>query len=133
MGLDTTHDCWHGGYTSFKIWRDKLAEVAGYKMIVVDGKPAPVIDWEAITQENLSGDWENDPDDMLMILIAHYDTDGYIRAKHTKPLADRLTQLLPLLPDEIGPGHIGYWKEKTQTFIDGLLSAHEAAQDVEFY
>ena len=30
MGLDTTHDCWHGAYLAFSRWRDQLAEVAGY-------------------------------------------------------------------------------------------------------
>jgi hypothetical protein len=30
MGLDTTHDCWHGAYSAFMRWRRKLAEVAGY-------------------------------------------------------------------------------------------------------
>lgn len=29
MGLDTTHDCWHGAYSSFHRWRCKLAELAG--------------------------------------------------------------------------------------------------------
>lgn len=132
MGLDTTHDCWSGGYSSFNIWRDKLAEVAGYEMIVDEGKPAPKIDWEVITPGNLNGDWERAPEDPLLILIAHYDCQGFIRAEYTKPLADRMAQLLPLLPDDEGPGHIGYWKEKTQRFIEGLLSAHEANEDVEF-
>lgn len=133
MGLDTTYDCWNGGYSSFNIWRDKLAEVAGYKMENFDGKVAPSIDWDNITVENLNGDWENDPDDMLLILIAHYDCQGYIRHKHTKPLADRLTQLIPLLPYGGGPGHVLDWKWKTKTFIAGLMEAHESGEDVGFY
>lgn len=133
MGLDTTHDCWHGGYCSFNIWRDKVAEVAGYEMKVFDGKPAPIIDWDSITEDNLYGEWERAPEDPLLILIAHSDYDGKIKAEFTKPLADRLTPLVPLMPDAIGPGHIGYWREKTQVFIDGLLDAHSNNEDVEFY
>lgn len=26
MGLDTTHDCWHGSYGSFNAWRIQLAK-----------------------------------------------------------------------------------------------------------
>lgn len=29
MGLDTSHDCWHGPYSSFHRWRIWLAERAG--------------------------------------------------------------------------------------------------------
>ncbi len=30
MGLDTSHDCWHGGpYSAFTRWRRELAKVAG--------------------------------------------------------------------------------------------------------
>jgi hypothetical protein len=37
------------------------------------------------------------------------------------------------MPDGEGPGHIGYWRKKTQQFIDGLLDAHSNNEDVEFY
>src|SRR5690606_32189044 len=29
MGLDCSHDAWHGAYSAFMRWREKLAEVAG--------------------------------------------------------------------------------------------------------
>lgn len=45
----------------------------------------------------------------------------------------RLKELLPLLLEGDGGGHIGDWREKTQTFIDGLMRAHEAGEDVEFH
>ncbi len=133
MGLDTTHDCWHGAYSSFNVWRDKVAEVAGYEMKIIDGKSAPVIDWDSITEDNIYGEWERAPEDPLLILIAHSDCDGKIKAEFTKPLADRLTPLVQLMPDGEGPGHIGYWRKKTQQFIDGLLDAHSNDEDVEFY
>ena len=38
MGLDTTHDCWHGAYSAFMRWRQKLAEVAGLPpLMLMDG------------------------------------------------------------------------------------------------
>lgn len=88
MGLDTTHGCWHGAYSAFMRWREKLAEVAGL------------------------------PPLMLM--------EGFY-------LADRLAELLPKLPEGDGGGHIGHWREKTQTFIDGLRLAASRGEDVEFH
>lgn len=29
MGLDCSHNAWHGAYSAFMRWRIKLAEVAG--------------------------------------------------------------------------------------------------------
>ena len=37
MGLDTTHDCWHGAYSAFTRWRTKLAEAAGIPLFLMDG------------------------------------------------------------------------------------------------
>ena len=125
MGLDTTHDCWHGAYSSFNVWRNKVAEVAGYEIKDFDGMPSPDIDWATVTEDNLYGEWKRAPEDPLMILIAHSDWEGRIPAEYTKPLADRLTPLVPLLS--------GPWKKKTREFIDGLLDAHSNNEDVEFY
>ena len=137
MGLDTSHDCWHGAYSAFTRWRNKLAEVAGYEIAKVDTgdmgmQNTILIDWGHIVPENLMGDWDTIPADPLILLIAHSDCDGFIHAEHAGPLADRLAELLPLLPDEDGGGHIGRWRDKTQRFIDGLRSAAEAGEDVEF-
>jgi hypothetical protein len=32
MGLDTTHDCWHGSYGGFNRWRNAIAAAAGYTL-----------------------------------------------------------------------------------------------------
>jgi hypothetical protein len=29
MGLDTSHDCWHGAYSAFMRWRSELCRAAG--------------------------------------------------------------------------------------------------------
>lgn len=43
MGLDTTHGCWHGAYSAFMRWREKLAEVAGIPLWLMEGfyEPPP--------------------------------------------------------------------------------------------
>lgn len=138
MGLLVSHDCWHGAYSAFTTWRNKIAEVAGYQVtrIVWDedryNPPQPVIDWGHVTKAQLMGEWEETPDDPLLVLIAHSDCEGKIHPEQAEPLADRLEELLPRLPDEEVRGHIGHWREKTQAFIDGLRDAAAADEVVEF-
>jgi hypothetical protein len=78
------------------------------------------------------GEWDATPADPLMILFAHSDCDGVIHPEQATPLANRLEEMLPLLPDGEGGGHVGNWREKTQKFIDGLRMAGAAGEDVEF-
>lgn len=137
MGLDTSHDCWHGAYSAFTRWRNKLAEVAGYEIAKVDTgdlgmRDTILIDWGHVTPLQLQGEWAETPADPLLVLIAHSDCDGFIYPAQAGPLANRLAELLPLLPDEDSGGHIGRWRDKTQRFIDGLRGAAEAGEDVEF-
>lgn len=137
MGLDTSHDCWHGAYSAFSRWRNKLAEVAGY--VFAKQKDDMGLEWDTVCvdwghlQDKLYGDWDKTPDDPLLVLIAHSDCEGVIHPKQAKPLANRLEKLLPLLPDEDGGGHIHNWRDKTQTFIDGLREAVSLNEDVDFH
>jgi hypothetical protein len=138
MGLGTSYDCWSGAYSAFNRWRDGLAKAAGYAIQDVkwdDGMTVStvLIDWGHITSENLMGEWKMPPGDALIILIAHSDCEGVIKHEHCAILADRLEELLSLLPAGGGGGHIRDWRETTQTFIKGLRQAHLANGDVEFY
>jgi hypothetical protein len=121
MGLDTTHECWHGAYSAFMRWREKLAEVAGL----------PALRQMSGYGGNIS--WDVPRPDVLYELLNHSDCDGFLPAAICAPLADRLSELLPLLPVVDDGGHIGPWREKTQRFIDGLRTAAAHNQDVEFH
>lgn len=141
MGLDTSHDCWHGAYSAFNRWRDKLAEVAGFEFgrSAQDERPLALIDWGHITMNNIAGEWGSMPcrpdgtPEPLILLLAHSDCDGVLLSRFCAPLADRLAELLPLLPEEADGGHIGAWAAKTQQFIDGLREAATAGEDVDFH
>lgn len=139
MGLDVSHGCWRGAYSAFSRWRNQLAEAAGYHVAKIDwgdgyAHEQPLVDWGHLPESTLHGEWpDGPPDDPFMIIIAHSDCDGMIMHEHTALLADRLEELIPLLPDEVAPGHIGHWHEKTQEFVDGLRAAHEAGEKVEFW
>lgn len=140
MGLFVSHGCWVGAYSAFSRWRIQVAVSAGYQLM--DSLPEeqaqghfgkyPMIEWSGVRGENFRGEWTRTPPDPLIVLIVHSDCDGVIHPAQAKPLADRLEELLPLLPDEVAPGHIGHWREKTQAFIDGLREAVDLNEDVTF-
>ena len=116
MGLDTTHDCWHGAYSGFAAWRQILAEA--------DGRTTyhPQKDYEWC---NYQGMWYDDPDDILDVLLIHSDCDGFLFPRHLGPLSVRLEELMPKIPED--------WQEKTQEFIDGLRSACNRESDGGYY
>src|SRR5947209_3916044 len=109
MGLDATHDCWHGTYLSFHGWRQKLAEVAGLPSLdeIYDGK----IKWASLKP------------DVLYILLDHSDSDGFIASEYCIPLANRLEELLP---------HMEGWQKETRRFINGLRDAAGSGEAVWF-
>lgn len=147
MGLDVSHDAWHGAYSAFTRWRDNLAQAAGYKMLSVEECKErwpeeqiyyPVIDlpWEKFEPKNYQGEWDSTPgyEDPLLYVFVHSDCDGLLHPEHARLLADRLEQLLPQLDDTEAVGHIHpHMRGKTQQFIDGLRAAVAAGEDVEFF
>ncbi len=126
MGLDTTHDCWHGAYRSFMLWRTQIAKAAGITLRLMEGfcdplpAEAPPIRWCTL---------RSDP---LHVLLNHSDCDGSIAWQDCGPLADRLEQLLPLLPKERDGVYVD-WTKTTKRFIRGLRRAATAQEDVEFH
>lgn len=132
MGLDTSHNCWHGPYSAFTRWRTAVARAAGYDVVqkVEQGFPFDEvqIDWTAITEAHLQGAWMMTPADPLVVLIAHSDCDGYIHPAQAAPLADRLEALLPQLSDG-GPLSEQFL---TRRFIQGLRLAVARNELVEF-
>lgn len=136
MGLDTSHDCWHGAYSAFSRWRNDVAVAAGYKLKRYDNGHLTVdLPWEDFTAENLQGEWNSMPgDDPLLFLIIHSDCDGVIHPSEGALLADRLEQLLPKLDDTEAHGHIWpHTRGKTEQFIAGLRDAASRGEDVDFH
>jgi hypothetical protein len=139
VGLDVSHDTWHGAYSAFSRWRNGIAEAAGFDLTPREEMHGQLgywrDEWETIPDlsDKLMGKWDTPPDDPLLVLLIHSDCDGVIPAAVVPFLADRLEALLPKLTDEEVGGHIGNMRTKTQTFIDGLRAAAEAREDVEFW
>ena len=157
MGLDCSHNAWHGAYSAFMRWRQKLAEVAGMPPLeLMDGfyaplttKVLPTLYYGPGTREKAfdqgSRPYLADLDDRLPIkweclkpsplheLLYHSDCEGEIAADRCEPIADALEALIPLLPDEEAGGHIGRWREKTTQFVAGLRAAAAAGEPLDFH
>lgn len=152
MGLDTTHDCWHGAYSAFHRWRIEIARVEGIPLELMAGyysddsmlnlhRLANVLanspfDMFANTLDGLHRilpiSWDLLKPDILYVLLHHSDCEGELPADVCGPLADRLEELLPRLSGDFG-GHVGDIREKTQKFIDGLRLAASRNEPVEFH
>ena len=135
MGLDTTHGCWHGPYSSFSAWRNAVADAAGYwvaPMTYGDGvsRKTIIIDWGHLgTEDHLMGMWDEVPADPLLILFVHHDHDGVIPPEHASLLADALEEVEPKM--KVDP-EMDWMRRATRNFIDGLRKAAAAGETVEF-
>lgn len=119
MGLDTSHDCWHGAYSSFGRWRSVLCEAAGYgELAKRDGYGPPFTPWPPGFPAG----------DVLVDLLYHSDCDGELKSEICGPLADRLEALLPEIR-----ARDQWFMDATLRFIAGLRDAAEAGEDVEFH
>ena len=145
MGLDCSHDCWHGAYSAFNRWRMKIAEVAGYEICSVDHgdgrglSQTIMLEWHRYHGGQLYGEWGDDnkpgqgtPHDPLIVLFVHSDCEGVIHPTQANDLANALCDLLPKL-DGDGGGHVGNYRETTLRFIQGLRRAFSDQEDVEFH
>lgn len=148
MGLDCSHDAWHGAYSAFHRWRQKIAEMAGMPPLdLMEGFYTPndyrdpIRDAAArFEQPNQASElqrrlpirWESLKPDPLHVLLSHSDCEGEIAPEDCGPIADRLEALLPSL-DGDGGGHIGSYREKTEQFIRGLRRAASCGEAVDFH
>lgn len=132
MGLDTTHDAWHGSYGTFSQWRNDIAVAAG--IIQKDEllyRNAP-IEWDNFKTDYM-GRWTEDPEDVIWVLLAHSDCDGHIKKRFLLPLADRLEGLLDSLDS---PSHPQDWYRphgRAKQFIAGLRLAASENKKVKFH
>ena len=145
MGLDTTHNAWHGSYSRFSRWRNALAEAAGWALTNEGVSLGSGGDY-TIPEDRIPdmpprggypngvylGDWpEGQPEDVLDVLMIHSDCEGDIPHRFTEPLAERLHGLLPKLA-AVGDDRDD-WREVTTDFICGLMLANSRGEDVGFH
>lgn len=148
MGLDTTHDCWHGGYGGFYEFRKTVGLAAKLPHRTVDsghrkGDLELDIDWGAVTMRQIEGHWDRkgptvkasgvyDPPitDPVLYLLVHSDCDGKLRRGYLPALRDRLVELEPEY--ERLTATDSYLQGRLRQFINGLDLAIEAGEHVVF-
>jgi hypothetical protein len=117
MGLDTTHNAWHGAYSSFHSWRVEVAKQAGFPPLEMMAGFGGIRSWD---------DYLDHP---LYELLSHSDCDGDIKWETCKIVADGLSEILDKMPDEYGYS----LRKKTKQFIDGLMLAYNSKENLEFH
>jgi len=128
MGLDTTHNCWHGSYGNFKHWRMRICSALGLPPLnFMSGfyhADAPRLSkLFDIEKDSLPIKWECLKYNHLFILLSHSDCDGFILHKDCENIANELDKL-DLKDDSLNC--------KTKQFADGLRDAADKKEDVEF-
>lgn len=111
MGLDTSHDAWHGPYTSFYRWRTAVAKTIGINLDEMQGY----------------GGEQEWPDHPLTPLLNHSDCDGKLSSKECAQIAAGLQAIKDKLPADI------YLLKKTEQFIAGCLDAASAGESIKFH
>ncbi len=112
MGLDTSHNCWHGAYSHFNLFRRAICQAAGFGVLDNYEGFSGSDSWPAKAKS-----------DAIIKLLNHSDCEGEIAADDCGPIADRLSELLPLM---------GEWKPEAEKFIAGLRDAAANHENVTF-
>jgi len=131
MGLDTSHDAFHGAYSAFNRFRQAVAAAMG-------GSWPPHKDPKLKDTEWYWGrgfDEKTHPG--LFVLMSHSDCDGVISPTDCELVANDLASLLPAIGEMgRGSGHVesqGGYGAVTRQFIAGCRAAHAAGEDLEFH
>ncbi len=137
MGLDCSHDAWHGAYSAFNRFRQAITASIG-------GSFPPHKDIEKHPEHDMIY-WDEEKFDMnnypgLFEFLSHSDCDGEISPGMCFKVASDLVTILPrielLCPNCFkSVGHIknmGGFIEATKTFIKGCRKAHAAGEPLLF-
>ena len=119
MGLDTSHNCWHGPYSSFNEFRYSLARQIGINLNEYAGYD------EGGTKDLTTIEHG------LMPLFDHSDCDGDLTVEQSARIVDGFNNVLENFNDKIKsyPG----FKDDIIQFRDGLLDAISKNEVVDFH
>lgn len=132
MGLDTTHNAFHGAYSAFNSFRKFICEATG-------GSFPPHRDKSLKDGCFYYGDgYSPETHKGLTEFLSHSDCDGEISPEMCKIIADELEELLPKVEEMAKTresyGHIlggGGWVAVTKRFINGCREAYENNEPLE--
>ena len=161
MGLDTTHDAWHGGYGSFHNWRTWLAEQIGIPLELMEAfyeekgtnNPFVLLDYKFPKGDELEMSsirrfrkmlplkWSAFRPCALHTLLHHSDCDGEIAWEDCGEIAKELKELLTQIENdnanskapEIERGNYDGMYKATERFMKGCELAFSKKENIEFH
>lgn len=124
MGLNTSHGCWDGPYSSFDRFRKKIAEM---------------LDFDLSSMQGFRGDksWDGVCSDGWKVLFCHSDCDGVITVEESKLLLPEMKNdlerfTLIMMVENDNEGSDDYYVGKYKTFMEGVELAIKENESIEF-
>jgi hypothetical protein len=118
MGLDTSHDCWHGPYGSFNRFRTTLAKQIGIDLNDYNG-------YGGEGNKDL-----NSIDHDIMPLLNHSDCDGRLTIAESRRIIKGLNNILENYKEDIPCDYD--FKEQIERFRNGCTDAVSKRQMIKF-
>ena len=146
MGLDCSHNAFHGAYSAFNSFRQAVCRAVGgtyppHWLRTYDGDIARDSNGMAIRDLSLEDGMWYVPDSFTRELnpgiyefFEHSDCDGTISPDMCLVIAKELEPLLDKMPEE-SFGHIlqdGGYRSVLRRFIDGCKAAHSKGEPLRF-
>lgn len=126
MGLDTSHNAWHGAYSSFNRFRYWLADKAGINLDEYYGYGSLKAKKELSSIKH-----------KIMPLLNHSDCDGELTPAECKQIAEGIDEILNgLSKEEIEHPENTYPFSninKAKQFRDGCILAHSLNESIDFH
>lgn len=119
MGLDTSHNAWHGSYGSFNSWRTEICKQAGLG--------------DLRDYYGFGGEKQWDKTHPLFPLLYHSDCDGEIKWEDCKGIANALTGILLSITASLTNPVNDWYVGKTTDFINGCMEAYNAKENIDFH
>lgn len=116
MGLDTTHNCFHGAYSSFHRFRKTIGLQIGIELDKMEGFGGET-PWDKVS-----------PD--LYPLLSHSDCDGKLTVSECKKVYRGLNELVSNFNPELP--HDSDFLQRVDQFKEGLMDAINKKQQVKF-
>lgn len=119
MGLDTSHNCWHGSYSSFNKFRYSLGRQIGVNLDEYNGYgKGEIKELTSIKHD-------------LLPLFNHSDCEGELTVKESEQIVKGLNSVLENFNEEFGLPYD--FKNKIIQFRDGCLDAISKNEIIDFH
>jgi len=151
MGLDTSHDAFHGAYSAFNRFRQIVCQAIGGSYpshwlrnddgsLKRDSQGFPICDTSLDDNLIYFPEGGLDEESGMYAFLCHSDCDGEIPPEACLKLADELEAVLPVIEKiasvEQAGGHIaarGGYVEVTKKFIAGCRDAASKNEPLDFH